>query len=131
MNARMYVCLYVCLYVYVYAYIRECISPYVYEDADAHFHTLARASFDADPFASEHMYKRIYIYIYIYIYIHTHTQEPVIAVHVRHGDKLKEANRLSITDYLRVVTPLAQVCHILGSHCKVCFGLESDAHMPK
>ncbi len=42
-------------------------------------------------------------------------QEPVIALHVRHGDKLKEANRLSVADYLRVVLPLAKVtCY----HCK-------------
>ena len=40
-------------------------------------------------------------------------QEPVIALHVRHGDKLKEANRLSVSDYQRVVSPLAKVRRIV------------------
>lgn len=35
-------------------------------------------------------------------------QEPVVGLHVRHGDKLKEANRLSAHDYLRVLLPVAQ-----------------------
>ena len=40
-------------------------------------------------------------------------KEPAIGLHVRHGDKLKEANRIAIQDYLHVVVPLAQVQHFL------------------
>jgi hypothetical protein len=35
-------------------------------------------------------------------------EEPVLGLHVRHGDKLKEANRLAARDYLRVLIPVAK-----------------------
>jgi len=34
-------------------------------------------------------------------------QAPAISIHVRHGDKLKEANRLTVQDYLRIAGPMA------------------------
>jgi hypothetical protein len=39
---------------------------------------------------------------------HMRWEQPVVGLHIRHGDKLKEANRLSVHDYLRVVLPAAR-----------------------